>query len=221
LLPTPGSTFRRFFLAALVLGGIGVFLLGGWEAAPVAGAALGPATGPACWTPPPRTPTPLRTCTPPPPHTATPVPPTATPVPPTATATPVPPTATATPDPHNSCQFAILSFQSCMNAQGCVSYSIPLQNTAAESAVVDGVVVLQDQGGGELGHTNIPATTLAPNSITTVSGTVCGALGAMPPGANYHLVVTIQDVPRVCDSKTKSQPVPMCASTNAPGAGNQ
>ncbi|HMA34655.1 MAG TPA: S-layer homology domain-containing protein [Chloroflexia bacterium] len=126
---------------------------------------------------------------------------------PTATTTPGPPVATGTPE--QGCQFAILSYHPCINPQGCVDYAIPLQNESDSAMTVDGTVIFQRRGGIEIGSATIPSTTLPPRSITMVTGTVCGIV--QPKQGPFQLLVTVQDIPRVCEAKTKRQPVTFCA----------
>jgi hypothetical protein len=171
--------------------------------------------------------------------TASPAPPTETLVPPTATATAVLPTDTAvppsetatailptetttavpptltpatsptnTPRPNNSCQYAIGSFTSCLDAQGCAGYQIPLQNTGSTAVTLNGSVVLEGRNGVEIGRVVIPDTEIAAEGTTLISGQVCGIVN--PDAGPFQLVVTVQDVARVCDSKVKRQPVQAC-----------
>ncbi|HUS16881.1 MAG TPA: S-layer homology domain-containing protein, partial [Chloroflexia bacterium] len=185
-----------------------------------------PPCAPPTSTPVPPTSTPVHATSTPVHPTSTPVHATSTHVPPTATAahpsatpshpsvTPLPPTSTpvpvasSTPDPGHGCQFSILSFHACFDAQGCVTYGVPLKNEGATAMTVDGTVILQSRGGQELGRVAIPPTTIGPNSTTIVTGTVCGTI-SMSDGP-FQLVVQVQDVPRVCETKTKRQPVRDC-----------
>ncbi|HUS14308.1 MAG TPA: S-layer homology domain-containing protein, partial [Chloroflexia bacterium] len=151
------------------------------------------------------------------PATATPI--ASVPPVPSATAPPVAsatsaPGATATPD--HGCQFAILSFHSCLDGAGCADYAIPLQNTGDTALTVDGIVRLQARGGREIGRVAIPPTTLAAHSTTSALGRVCGVVN--PGEGPFQLIVQIQDVARTCEAKTARQPVPLCAQEGTPRA---
>ncbi|HUS17760.1 MAG TPA: S-layer homology domain-containing protein [Chloroflexia bacterium] len=147
-----------------------------------------------------------------------------------ATSTAVPPSNTpgpsSTPGPSNTpgsgptntpgpaCQFAILSFESCIDDQGCVTYEIPLQNTGSQAVTLNGTVIFESRNGVEIGRATIPDTVVAAEGTTIVTGTVCGVVD--PEDGPFQLFVTVQDVQRVCDSKEKRQPVMFCDMTMTP-----
>jgi hypothetical protein len=89
---------------------------------------------------------------------------------------------------------------------GGVDYTITLLNTASREETVTGSVALRGRGGTVLGTVAIGATTLNANGTTVVTGRVNGSSGTGP----YSVLVTIQDLQRVCASKTKNQPVALC-----------
>ena len=168
-----------------------------------------------------RTHTPTNTNTPLPPtitnthtHTNTPLPPTITntPLPPTITNTPLPPTITNTPtpvttgtvEPGQGCRIAILSFQPCMNSEGCVSYSIPVSNQNNVAVTVEGTVALVARGDEVIGMSGIPPTVIEANGITNIDGTVCPTIAAPGP---YRVEVLLRISGTTCEAKRKSQPV--------------
>jgi hypothetical protein len=132
------------------------------------------------------------------------VPPTA--VPPTPSATAIPPTSTPAPLP--ACPFAIQSVAACIDPQGCVSYTVPLRNEGNTAVTVTGSVVFQRRDGTVLGEQAIPPTTIEAESTVPLTGQVCGHVD--PAVGPFQLVVRVQDIARVCATRTKRQPLMIC-----------
>jgi hypothetical protein len=105
-----------------------------------------------------------------------------------------------------SCQFSIVSVIGCLDSNGGVDYTITLLNTASREETITGSVALRGRGGTVLGNASIGATTLNANGTTVVTGRVNGSAGSGP----YSVLVTVQDLQRVCASKTKNQAIPLC-----------
>ena len=114
--------------------------------------------------------------------------------------------ATATPV-QTGCQFSILEFKDCIRGN-CAEYEIPLQNTANQPVTVNGFVEFQGPNNVVLATQPLPETTVPARSTITVKGSVC-VQGNLPPGP-YQFRVVIQDIPRACERKEKSQPLDYC-----------
>jgi hypothetical protein len=102
------------------------------------------------------------------------------------------------------CQFSILEFKDCLSGN-CAEYEVPLKNTANEPLTVGGRVEMQGPNNVVIATQELPQTTVPANGEITVSGRVC-ASGPLPEGP-YKFEVFIQDIPRSCEEKHKSQPL--------------
>lgn len=102
------------------------------------------------------------------------------------------------------CQFAILSFKACMDADRCAAYSIPLKNEGDTPITVNGTVVLEGRSNSQIGQGTIGDVVVPPKSTIYVEGSVCATQAGQGP---YKLYVTINDIGRACESKHKQQPV--------------
>jgi hypothetical protein len=130
------------------------------------------------------------------------------------TATGTVPSATPTATIPSGCALAVASFHACADGQGCVDYSIPLQNTGDAPLTLAGSAVLQARGGREVGRATIAPTTISPHSSVTTSGTVCGA--GNPDDGPFQLLITLQDPMSLCAVQTLRAPLTACAQIPAP-----
>jgi hypothetical protein len=115
------------------------------------------------------------------------------------------PKPTKEPKEHGGgCQFAILSFKACIDADRCAAYSIPLKNEGDTPITVNGTVVLEGSSNSQIGEGTIGDVVVPPKSTIYVEGSVCATQAGQGP---YKLYVTINNIDRVCESKHKQQPV--------------
>src|SRR5207302_2963571 len=119
------------------------------------------------------------------------------------TSTPVPPTSTPTAASIQGCRFAILSFSPCTNTNGCVEYSIPLQNEADTGVTITGTVLLRARNNEVIGEAVIPSTYVGPGGITAVDGVVCPTISGSGP---YKIEAVVRIPGRTCEEKHKVQP---------------
>src|SRR3954468_19291119 len=61
--------------------------------------------------------------------------------------------AAAGPPASVGCEFALLSFKSCIGADGLATYGIPMKNESLTWMSLNGLVILQGRGGIELSRT--------------------------------------------------------------------
>jgi hypothetical protein len=113
------------------------------------------------------------------------------------------PTDTPTPVPDR-CQYLIQNFTPCLDANGCVQYSIPLRNQSMSPATVEGTIVLYDSNRQMIGLAAVPPTTLPPNSTTFVDGTICSS---DPTATPARLEVLVRSDNPDCPQRTRSRPV--------------